>query len=612
MVTVLVATALRLAIEPLIQADRPFLLYFGATAVAGWFGGFRAGLLATVLGALAATYLFVPPRQSLLLTPATALQVTLFVTECLLLTWIVRRLQLAEEHRAALLERERASRAEEHRQAEALQRSEERYRLLSEALPHMVWTMTPEGRVDHVNRRWIDYTGASLDDLDRQGWELVVHPDDIGSLRALVLDRLARGETYEVEFRMRRADGAYRWMIGRSLPLRDPGGRLLTWIGTTTDIHARRETEEALRRREHELRLVANAIPALVSSIDAQQRYQFVNTAYEQWFGHPSDEILGRTMRDVLGEAAYERLQPHVEAALAGRPVTFEALVPYRDGGTRHIRASYVPHLQPDDRVAGFYVFVVDQTEAKNVQAELARHAIELARANAELKRSNAELERYAYVASHDLQEPLRTVAAYTELLARRYGTSLDAEGSEMVGYVAQACLRMTGMIRGLLELSRVGRHGAVEPVHAGEVLGEALLDLDRVIRERGAVVRTGTLPVVDMDRAELRQVFLNLVGNALKFADGRPEVEVSARALLGEWQFTVRDNGIGIPPEHLERIFVLFQRLHPRQYPGTGLGLALCKKVVEGRGGRIWAESDPGLGSAFHFTIPASSRAAA
>jgi two-component system, chemotaxis family, sensor kinase Cph1 len=254
----------------------------------------------------------------------------------------------------------------------------------------------------------------------------------------------------------------------------------------------------------------------------------------------------------------------------------------------------------------GFVTTYSDVTEQRRAEKQLAEHA-------RDLERSNSELEQFAYVASHDLQEPLRMVASYCQLLHRRYKGKLDQDADEFIGFAVEGATRMQRMINELLNYSRVGRKSAgFAPVEAGAAVEAALGGLAAAIEESGAVVTVGELPQVVGEALLLQQLFQNLVGNALKFRrdDAAPEIEIAAERGDGAWQFSVRDNGIGIESEYAERIFLLFQRLHERtKYPGTGIGLALCKKVVEHHGGRIWVDSEPGAGSVFKFTIPDPAR---
>jgi len=242
-----------------------------------------------------------------------------------------------------------------------------------------------------------------------------------------------------------------------------------------------------------------------------------------------------------------------------------------------------------------------DITERKRAEEELHR-------LSEDLLRSNKELEQFAYVASHDLQEPLRMVSSYTQLLASRYQGRLDQDADDFINYAVDGATRMQRLIQDLLTYSRVTTRGSpFLPLDLQEALGEALANLHTAIIESSALVTNGELPTVNADRTQLVQVFQNLVGNAIKFRkqDEPPRVHVSAARSGNEWIIAVKDNGIGIDPQYFPRLFVIFQRLHGKQdYPGTGIGLAICQRIVERHGGRIWVESDPGEGATFRFTM--------
>ncbi len=235
-----------------------------------------------------------------------------------------------------------------------------------------------------------------------------------------------------------------------------------------------------------------------------------------------------------------------------------------------------------------------------------------LKRRTEELARSNAELEQFAYIASHDLQEPLRMVSSYVQLLARRYQGKLDKDADDFISYAADGAMRMQRLINDLLAYSRVGTRGkSFEIISLDAVLNQALENLQISIQERQAAITNDPLPAAYGDSGQLTQVFQNLIDNAMKFCrDEVPRVHISARIEGNECICLVKDNGIGIAPEFINKLFLLFQRLHTRkEYPGTGLGLAICKRIVERHGGRIWVESRPGEGSTFYFRIPASQR---
>jgi signal transduction histidine kinase len=245
----------------------------------------------------------------------------------------------------------------------------------------------------------------------------------------------------------------------------------------------------------------------------------------------------------------------------------------------------------------------------QSLEARVAERTRELEETNLNLSRSNADLEQFAYVASHDLQEPLRMVASYVGLIRRQYHGKLDASADEYIDYAVDGAKRMQLLIQDLLTYSRASTQGlTLEPIGLNIVFKESLNNLSAAIEESGAVIESDALPALEVDRVKLVQVFQNLIGNAIKFRKPHesPRVEIRAKKLAEAWQISVADNGIGFEPQFSDRIFILFQRLNPpRQYPGTGIGLAICKRIIEAHGGTIAAESSPGKGSTFRFTLP-------
>ncbi len=257
---------------------------------------------------------------------------------------------------------------------------------------------------------------------------------------------------------------------------------------------------------------------------------------------------------------------------------------------------------------------ILDDLNQSNEELQKARDVLEIRvkERTAELARSNAELEQFAYIASHDLQEPLRMISSYVQLLARRYKGRLDRDADEFIDFASEGALRMQRLINDLLAYSRVGTRGkSFEEVNLEAVLARALENLQLAIKEKKATVTHDPMPLAYGDSGQLTQVFQNLIDNAVKFAgEHLPRVHISSRFEGGECVCSVQDNGIGIAAEYVHRIFLLFQRLHTRkEYPGTGIGLAICKRIIERHGGKIWVESQPNQGSTFYFAIPTTQR---
>jgi PAS domain S-box-containing protein len=344
---------------------------------------------------------------------------------------------------------------------------------------------------------------------------------------------------------------------------------------------------------------ILSSIPDAVVVLGADGLIRRVNQATLRLLGYRADELVGQPMTQILPDAATAHAAA-LDAARRDPVVGIDAVYVAKDGGAVPVSLSRAV-LRQRGTGDGIVCVAQDSRERKEMEDNL--------RTTAEnLRRSNADLSQFAYVASHDLQEPLRMVASYVQLLQRRYRGKLDADADEFIHFAVDGASRMQRLIQDLLAYSRVDtRTQPTQLVESARAFDHAVANLQAAIGEHGAEVTRDPLPIVRGDPTQLAQLLQNLIGNAIKFkGDRTPCVHVSAKTEQGQWVFTVRDNGIGIEPQYFERIFAIFQRLHSReQYPGTGIGLAICKRIVERHGGRIWVESQPGAGTAFHFTMP-------
>jgi PAS domain S-box-containing protein len=362
--------------------------------------------------------------------------------------------------------------SERKRAEAAILASEARFRHLADAMPQMVWTADPDGRLDYCNERWYEFTGFNCDKPADLDWDSILHPDDVERLRQTWERAVESGRQYEIEHRLwDRRENRWRWFIARAIPARDAAGVAVKWFGSHTDIDAQKRVQEDLRR-------------------------------------------------------------------------------------------------------------------------------------------ANNALEQFAFSASHDLQEPLRTVKVYSELLTAAYGAKLDDRAREMLRFLSTGAARMETLVRDLLAYAQVTKlESPTESTDAEGALQAALANLATPISQSNAQITSDPLPSLPVHFTHMQQLFQNLISNAIKYrsAERPPVVHVTAQRQRENWLFAVTDNGIGIEAEYVERIFGLFKRLHTsKEYSGTGIGLAICERIVDRYSGRIWVESEPGRGSTFRFTLPA------
>lgn len=376
----------------------------------------------------------------------------------------------------------------------------------------------------------------------------------------------------------------------------DPGRLAILF----SDITQRKAAEAALQQRENELHLILDSEPALISYIDRDFNYRWANRSYNTWFHLPPERLLGQNVRDILGDAAWEAVQPYMRAALAGNFVTYEAELPYKSGA-RWVRVTYTPDIDANGVARGFVVHVVDIEEQKEADQALKHYAARLAS-------SNQALEDFVFIASHDLREPMRKVLSFGRLLDKRDGASLSDQGRDYLQRMQLAAARMEKMLDGLLAYSRVtiaGEH--FTHVDLNQVLKDVLNDLEMRIEQAGAQVECAPLPSIFADPSQIRQLFVNLLSNAVKFSrpGTPPRVKVFSRSADPQWaEIRVQDNGVGLSPGDVEALFQPFRRLNT-QYEGSGMGLAICHKIVERHRGTITVESEPGRGATFIVKLP-------
>jgi PAS domain S-box-containing protein len=493
-----------------------------------------------------------------------------------------------------------------------LAQMEARYRGLLEAAPDAMVVVNQSGGIVLLNVQAEVQFGYRRDELVGQPVKNII-PE--GFAERLIADgtrtaaeALAQQIGTGIELYGKRKDGS-RFPIEIMLsPLESAEGILVT--AAIRDISVRKDAEEHLAQMEARYRGLLEAAPDAMVVVNQGGEIVLLNVQTEKQFGYRRDELVGQAVTNIIPEGFAERLIADAlrstEDARAQQIGTgIELYGRRKDGSGFPIEIM----LSPLTSAEGMLVTAAirDITARKRSEAHLVQKV-------QELNRSNEELEQFAYIASHDLQEPLRMVASYTQLLSRRYKGKLDADADEFIAFAVDGASRMQRLIKDLLAYSRVGTKGGdLAEMSSEDALQQALRNLRGAMEESSAMVTHDSLPTVFADEMQIIQIFQNLVGNAIKYqSEGHPRVHISAQLnRKRKWEFSVKDNGLGIEPQYFDRIFGMFQRLHKREeFAGTGIGLAICKKIVERHGGTISVESTPGAGSTFRFDLAGIERA--
>lgn len=441
-----------------------------------------------------------------------------------------------------------------------------------------------------------------------------IHPDDIRGDGQSFFENMVEyisDEVLNLEFRIRRRDGSWAWALTRVRPFRfGPDGQLEEIITITQDVTEKKEQEIALRESEGILKAILNALPDLKFRINAEG-------VFLDYFASPGEtdrlfvspkRFLGKPVTEVMPQYLFKAIMSNLRLAMEKAGVqAFE--YPLVLDGAMHYFEARISAIDEKEAM----VVVRDISDLKHTQQELRNKIRELDQNNQKLQKyvdSNLQLENFAHTVSHDLREPVRTINSFAQLLKKKYHGQLDEDATAFLDFIASNASSMNTLIEDLLEYSRFNNsEHETEDIPLEQLLQAVANALDGLISEQRAVVNICTpMPTIRGNWTKISQLFQNLISNAVKFhPEGEtPVVDVYSFEQENRWTFAIRDHGIGIKPEFLQQIFQLFRRLHSRrQYPGSGIGLSLCKRVVEQHGGRIWAESQPGRGATFYFTIP-------
>lgn len=485
-------------------------------------------------------------------------------------------------------------------------KAEEKIRILASAVESSddaIITKSLDGTITSWNKGAEQIYGYLAEEI--LGKDIsILEPDHLkGEIKRLVkiIQEEERVQRYETS-RLRKDRKLINVSVTLS-PVLDVSGQLIAVSIIVRDITEQKKAEEALRLSSiYNRSLIEASLDPLVT-IGPDGKITDVNKATELITGYCRKELIGTDFSDYFTEPEKAR-EGYQHVFREGLVLDYELEIQHKNSHITPVLYNASIYKDETGEVIGVFAAARDITERKKAE-ELLKLKLE------ELARSNAELEQFAYISSHDLQEPLRMIASYLQLLQRKYQGNLDEKADKYIYFAVDGASRMQNLITDLLEFSRVTTKAReLEPTDCKSVLDQVLLDLEVSIKENDASISYGSLPVVMADSVQFTQLFQNLISNAIKFrSEKSPKIEISANKETDKWLFSVKDNGIGIDPKYSERIFEVFKRLHKREeYPGTGIGLSICKKIVERHGGQIWVESEPDKGSTFYFTLPVTS----
>ncbi|MCU7495707.1 MAG: PAS domain S-box protein [Ignavibacteria bacterium] len=474
----------------------------------------------------------------------------------------------------------------------------EHFKTAADYFPHIIAFYDQQRRFVFVNSYAIKISGLSLDDFIGKRDEDVFPPKItncyLPTLKKAIETLKPQSVECTLKFRTKRT------LILSFSPMLDENGRLYSLLSNSFEITERKKAENELAQSELLFRKVWESSFDGMRLINKNGIIVKVNDAFCRMVGLKKEELEGKPFTKIYKSSHEELLRKAINRIATGTTVP-RYVEKFDLWNGQSIWFEVSNNLLNVSNSSPMLLSIFRDISQRKLSEERLNRTIN------KLEESNRELEQFAYVASHDLQEPLRMVANYTQLLAKRYQNKLDETGKEFISFAVNGAIRMQSLIKDLLAYSRVTTKARpFEETDCNEVLKEVLLDLKFAVEESKAVIQYGRLPLILADRTQFRQLLQNLLSNSLKFrTEKAPEISITAESRDNEWLFKISDNGIGIDPQYFERIFMLFQRLHDSgTYPGTGIGLAICKKIVERHGGRMYVESAPGRGTAFYFTI--------
>jgi PAS domain S-box-containing protein len=484
--------------------------------------------------------------------------------------------------------------------------NQKRYEAIFNSQYQFMGMLMPDGTLVEVNETALTFAGLKQSEvIGKPFWECYwwTTSERVQNELRRSIEQAAKGEFIRYETEIAGKDGVIACIDFSIKPVVDDSGQVIMLIPEGRDITERKALEQKSREQEEQIRLFVKHTPAAVAMFDHQMKYMIASDRWYSDYGLEGQQIIGKSHYEVFPEIndMPEWKADHQYCLKGGVVKKEDDPFPRPDGTIEWLRYEIYPWRRSNDVIGGIIMF----TEVISEKIEAQKN---LKKLNEQLIESNRELEQFAYVASHDLQEPLRMVSSFLQLLEKKYKAQLDDPAKQYIHFAVDGSERMKVLINDLLKFSRVGT-GTDEraSINCAEIAEGLLQVYEQKIGETGATINVGKLPVILGNRTQIEQLFQNLIGNAIKYRGKEPPViSIGAEPTEdGKWKFHVKDNGIGIESKFFEKVFVIFQRLHGKnEYSGTGIGLAICKKIVERHGGKIWIESVPGKGSTFYFTL--------
>lgn len=510
------------------------------------------------------------------------------------------------------------------------QEIDDRFRMIADTAPVLIWMTDSNKELNYVNQSWLDFTGRTLAEESGMGWTQEIHEHDRERVVEIFSESFDKRVPFELEYRLRKRGGEYRWVVNKGRPRYETDGSFGGFIGSCNDIHASKSLhdvlEEKIQERAAQILQVNKELKEQIAfsdtlfnaSVDVHMvydpelRFLAVNDAAKRTYGF-GDDVIGKKLLDLYPQARNSKGYEDVMRAFQGETVHNEV---YKSVLTDAFFEDFLIPLKKEGKVYAVLVIMRDISQRISSEHELKELNDRLTSQNTDLQSSNEDLESFNYIASHDLQEPLRKVNMFASRIQERDGDKLSPQSTEYFGRINSAITRMQNLIQSLLAYSRANAEDIkFAKTDLKKIVREVTVSLEEVIREKQAVIEFDGLPSISIVPLQFQQLMHNLVSNALKYSkpDVPPVIRITAEIVAVPerndkefWKISVADNGIGFDEVYKHKIFELFQRLHGKtEYEGTGIGLAICRKIAGIHNGFITAESEIGKGSVFHVFVP-------